>query len=396
MPYITVKDTPQFKQISMEDLINELLAGYVEPERFTPKRNAPSSTRTYFHPSLTREMEDKCDVTRLTLILRAFCERHQALYEVPDRARLYLHYEIPKDHPNPETGIIEMRPIDAPKPELKQAQYELKSILENEFGALYHTSAFAYIPNRCCVDSVRRHQANQSWWFLKTDFSNFFGSTTPEFVHSMLRMIYPFSELYKYPAGEAAMVQAMDLCFLNGGLPQGTPISPMLTNLMMIPIDHRLANTLTKWTDGKHYVYTRYADDILISSKYKFDYDKVVSYINDTLRSFHAPFAIKDSKTRFGSRNGHNVNLGVVLNAQNEITIGHKKKESFRGMLTDYIRAKQSHESWPLPEVQSLYGLYTYYANLEPDFWNRTIDRMNRKYRCDLVSMMKEDVSGRH
>lgn len=395
MPYVTVKDMPQFTQLSMEDVISELLSGDIAPSVLTPRRNAPSSTRTYFAPRLSEDLENKCDVTRLVLLLRSFCEKHRNLYET-NRADLYQHYEIPKSHTNPETGLPETRPIDAPNPELKQALYELKSILENDFGALYHTSAFAYIPRRCCIDSVRRHQANQSWWFLKTDFSNFFGSTTPEFVHAMLRKIYPFCEVYKYPAGEAALEQALDLCFLNGGLPQGTPISPMLTNLMMIPIDHRLANTLTKWTDGTHYVYTRYADDILVSSKYKFDYQKIVDYINDTLRSFGAPFTIKESKTRFGSRSGHNINLGVVLNAENEITIGHKKKESFRGMLTDYIRTKATGGEWSLAEVQSMYGLYSYYSKIEPSFWERTINRMNYKYHCDIVQMMKSDISGRH
>lgn len=389
MPYVTVRDTPHFQQVTLEDLLN----GYVELDRLQPSRNAPSSTRTYFHKTLNAQLEAHVDVTRLVLILNGFIEKHQKLYDA-ERATLYHHFEIPKNHPNPKTGRYETRPIDAPNDELKAALYELKDILENEFHALYHTNAFAYIHNRCAVDAVRRHQANQSWWFLKTDFSNFFGNTTPEFAHYILRMIYPFSEVYKYPAGEAAMVKALDLCFLNGGLPQGTPISPMLTNLLMIPIDHRLANTLRNFTDGNHYIYTRYADDMLISSKQKFDPEQITGYIANVLREFHAPFSIKDEKTRMGSRNGHNANLGVILNAQNEITIGHKKKDAFRGMLSDYIRAKQNMESWSVHEIQTMKGLLSYYISIEPDFWKRTLDRMNRKYRCNIIDMMNADLCG--
>lgn len=389
MPYVTVRDSPQYEQVTLEDLLN----GYVDPERFLPKRNAPSSTRTYFCNQLNGALKEKCDVAKLVMILNAFVQRHENLYQVA-RSSLYRHFEIPKNHPDPVTGVYGTRPIDAPNDELKTALLELKTIFEENFGILYHTSAFAYIPNRCAVDAVRRHQANQSYWFLKTDFSNFFGSTTPTFMHRMLQMIYPFSEIYQYPAGKQAMSKVIDLCFLNGGLPQGTPISPMLTNLMMIPIDHRLANTLTKFTDHHHYVYTRYADDIIISCKYKFNYESIVSYINDTLQSFQAPFAIKDTKTRFGSRNGHNANLGVILNAENQITIGHKKKDSFRSMLVDYIHSKMDGIRWSLSEIQSMRGLLEYYSNIEPEYWGRTIDRINRRYGCDLRGMIKSDLCG--
>ena len=95
-----------------------------------------------------------------------------------------------------------------------------------------------------------------------------------------------------------------------------------------------------------------------------------------------------------GSRNGHNANLGVILNAQNEITIGHKKKDAFRGMLSDYIRSKQNMENWSMHEIQTMKGLLSYYISIEPDFWKRTLDRMNRKYHCNIIDMMNADLCG--
>lgn len=43
----------------------------------------------------------------------------------------------------------------------------LKTMLEEDFHVLYHTSAFAYIKKRCTVDAVKRHQKNESKWFGK-------------------------------------------------------------------------------------------------------------------------------------------------------------------------------------------------------------------------------------
>lgn len=386
MPYVTLQMNPVYTQLSLEDILD----GDLDPKRFMPVRNAPSSTRTVYRTQLRQDFINRFNVPGMIRILKEFTTKYAALSD-RNRKDLYYHFEIPKNTIDPATGRYGMRPIDAPEPELKLAQYELKSILENQCGASYHTNAFAYIHNRCAVDAIRRHQANHSKWFLKTDFHNFFGSTTPEFLKYMLSMIFPFSEIYQDPEGEAALDKALDLCFLNGGLPQGTPISPMLTNLFMIPIDHRLANVLRDH-DGVHYIYTRYADDMQISSKVKFNYGNIVQYINQTLAEFHAPFRLKDSKTRFGSANGHNFNLGVILNENNDITIGYKRKMAFRGQLYDYIQHHLRHDPIPMHDLQVMAGLLSYYTSIEPDYWRQTIERINSKNHVDLNKIILADL----
>ena len=104
----------------------------------------------------------------------------------------------------------------------------------------YHTAAFAYVKKRSTVDAVKRHQKNSSKWFAKLDLHDFFGSTTLDYAISMFSMVFPFSEIVKEPQGEEALRTAMSLAFLNGGLPQGTPISPLITNVMMIPVDFKV------------------------------------------------------------------------------------------------------------------------------------------------------------
>ena len=140
-----------------------------------------------------------------------------------------------------------------------------KTMYEEDFHVLYHTSAFAYIKHRCTVDAVKRHQSNQSKWFAKLDLHDFFGSTTLDFVMSMFSMVFPFSEVVKIPEGKAQLRKALELAFLDGGLPQGTPISPLITNVMMIPVDFKLSKAFRDY-DKQQFVYTRYADDFIISS----------------------------------------------------------------------------------------------------------------------------------
>lgn len=380
MPYITIMQTPAFHQLTFE----EVLSGNVDLSRIGLISSNSGNTRTYFAKELDRRFVKKFDINAMTLALRRFVDGHATLYAV-DRHSLYQKFYIPK-----KSGGL--REINAPVPQLMAALRELKTLFEGPLMARYHTTAFAYVPGRSTIDAVKRHQGNGSHWFLKTDFSDFFGSTTPEFLIQQLSMIFPFSEIVRTMAGKLALTEALDLCFLDGGLPQGTPISPMLTNLMMIPVDHRLSNCLRKYHD-QTFVYTRYADDILISSKRGFDHKQIVGFINDTLREFHAPFQIKDAKTRYGSRAGSNWNLGIMLNKDNQMTVGWKNKRRFHAMLCNYILDRQNGKPWELHDVQVLSGLMNYYRMVERDFVDRAVKFNNEKFQTDVLASLHEDLS---
>lgn len=352
MVYVTCYQTPKHHQISFEDII----FGKVLPRDFDPQKADESAT-------VTRRIKDIPGSTvyadGLIRKLEAFIESHRDIYE-SKREDLYHTFYIPKSSHG-------FRRIDAPNSVLSAALRELKSILEDDFKAMYHTSAFAYVPGRCTIDAVKRHQSNGSNWFLKTDFSNFFGNTTPAFLISILKMIYPFSDVCHKQEGLEALAKALDLCFLNGGLPQGTPISPMLTNIMMIPVDHMLYNTLVK----EGFVYTRYADDILISHRQTFNFNEMVGRINAVLRAFNAPFSIKNEKTRYGSRAGSNWNLGVMLNKDNKITIGYKKKAQLRAMCHNLYCDTIAGNNWDKHDIMILQGQMSYYNMVEPDYMQK-------------------------
>lgn len=283
------------------------------------------------------------------------------------------------------------RRIDAPKEELKGALYQLKAIFEEMFGALYHTSAFAYVKNRSTLDALKRHQANESKWFGKYDLSNFFGSTTVGFIMKMFSMIFPFSEVVKYQSGKAELEKALSLCSLREVLPQGTPISPTITNIMMIPVDHKLSNTLRNF-NGQSFVYTRYADDFLISSKYNFKFKDVEQLLVDTLAEFDAPFTIKSEKTRYGSSAGSNWNLGVMLNKDNKITVGYKKKRQFQAMLSSYVMDRLHGQRWDKSDIQQMEGFRNYYRMVEGETIDKIIEHIGQKFDVDIVQLIKEDL----
>ena len=377
MIYITVRQSPMYHQMTLEEFLFE-----TETQPSLMNDNT-TNTRTYEVESLSRHFLSKLHLNHLIGKLTTFNQETANLREVP-RHDLYHTFYIPK-----KSGGL--RKIDAPNPELMDALRKLKTIFEEDFNALYHTSAFAYVRKRSTVDAIKRHQYNESKWFGKYDLSNFFGSTSPEFVEKMFSMIFPFSEVMKNPEGKEQLTTALSLAFLDGGLPQGTPISPIITNLMMIPIDFTLSKKLRQF-EKQRFIYTRYADDFLISSRYDFDFKKIENLIVDTLRSFNAPFSIKSSKTRYGSSSGSNWNLGVMLNRENKLTIGYKKKRQFQAMLASYVMDKQNGVNWDLNDVQVLEGYRNYYRMIEGDTIDKIVEHIGKKFKVNIVRMIKDDL----
>jgi hypothetical protein len=377
MVYITVMQSPIYHQMTLEEF---LFQNFQAP---TVINTNVSNTRTYAYETVSEHFTSRIDTDALIRKLVRFNEQTEAL-RAQERSTLYETFHIPK-----KSGGL--RRIDAPKPELMNALRNLKTIFEEDFHALYHTSAFAYVKNRCTVDAVKRHQKNNSKWFGKLDLHDFFGSTTLDYVIKMFSMVFPFSEIVKFPNGEAELRKALDLAFLNGGLPQGTPLSPLITNVMMIPVDYKLANAFREF-DKQRFIYTRYADDFIISSKVDFDVHRVEKLVVDTLHEFGAPFTINESKTRYGSSAGRNWNLGVMLNKDNEITVGHKKKRQFQSMLYNYITDKLKGVSWPREDVQTMQGLHSYYRMVEPETIDAIVKHTNEKMETDVLRLIKDDL----
>lgn len=375
MPYITVNIEPKVYQLTFDDILN----GCTEAS-FAPAKDT-RDTRTWLTNSINPVLLDKTNFRAMYEALAAFNEKYAALIAVEDKSALYRSFKIPK-----RSGGL--RKIDAPQDELMLALRELKAILEKKFYASYHTAAFAYVHGRSTIDSVKRHQANNSRWFLKMDAKGFFPSTTEKFLTEMLYKIYPFCSFVNHDYGyKETLEKALSLCFLNGGLPQGTPTSPMLTNMMMIPIDHAIAKMCREHTP--HLCYTRYADDILISSQFDFKWSEVQNAVTDIFGQFSAPFTLNAEKTRYGSSAGRNWNLGVMLNKDNKITIGHEKKKVFKAMIFQFMTDYLNGNPWSLEDVQHFLGLASYYRMVEGGEIDKILKSYSEKFGKDVLVTAK-------
>ena len=392
MPYITTKLKPKSRQqISLETLLYSNVNKHSRLEK-----EDTYNTRTYFLREITENQRSQHDTWGELNRLKRFNETYDHLLDVPDMKVHYNHFEIreKKKIKGDKTGKlfkIKNRPIDSPLEELKEAQIELRKILEQIMPVNYHTAAFAYVERRSPVMCNKRHLLNNSKWYLHLDFDNFFGSITIEFVMQQFSKIFPFSELLHYDEGREEFERAISLCFLNGGLPQGTPISPMLTNIIMIPVDYCIAKALRKYPKM---IYTRYADDLIISSPQKFNKDEIIEEVKQVIRGFHAPLKLNENKTRFQSVNGSNWHLGVLINGNMELSIGREAEDELRAAIDQFMRNYNENLIWPVKKVQKLKGTISYYKNIEKDRVETLLKRYSEKHGRSVIGTMNQIIKG--
>lgn len=304
-----------------------------------------------------------------------------------DPNKHYYDFRIPK-----ASGGLRL--INAPEEDLKIILRDLKDFLQNTLHILPHNAAHAYVPNRSPLTALQRHQYNESKWFLKIDLKSFFPSCTEKFIHQQLSKIYPLNLMYASEQLKEVMqiiVKAACYHFETGyGLPQGTPLSPYLTNLLMVPIDYEIHNFCKQWKK-QHFVYTRYADDIQISSKYNFNYEELKNEIQKIITA-NSPLSINTEKTRYGSNTGRNWNLGLMLNAENKLTIGYRRKRQLKQKLLNYCTKT---EEWTAEDIRSFHGELEYFKHIEPEYAEHMLAEYSRKYNNneDIITQMRARMS---
>ncbi len=153
----------------------------------------------------------------------------------------YRHFRIPKRHGGHRT-------IYEPAPELKRIQRRIHRRLLARLRC--HEAATGFRPGRSIVHNALPHVGKAV--VVRMDLWEFFPSTRAERVHQYFRFLGWNRRTSQLLA---------KLCTHRGGLPQGAPTSPVLSNLVNYQLDARL-DALARRLGA---TYTRYADDLTFS-----------------------------------------------------------------------------------------------------------------------------------
>ena len=257
------------------------------------------------------------------------------------------------------------RTITAPIDCLKIAQKQILKDMTNKMKYLPSNNAHGFTKNRNCKTAMQVHQNNKSKYFLKLDIHDFFGSVTKTTIENAMEKHWAFKALT-----QTQKYYILEICTLNDVLPQGSPMSPMLGNLVLHEFDYYLDKKLKK----EHLIYTRYADDLLISSTDDFrnKVPELIEYIKSELGKLG--LTISDKKTRYGNYSGRNWNLGIMYNKDGNLTVGYKKKKLFKNILHNMEKQDEIKSE----DYMKIQGQLAYAAYIEPEYFEPFIQRLNK------------------
>ena len=180
------------------------------------------------------------DFKHLSLLL-GYEPAELAFYLFASEELFYTQIQVPKKNGG-------FRNIEIPSERLKEIQrWILRNILEN---IEIHGACYGFRKGKSIFDHAQLHVGKEC--VLSMDLKDFFPSITQKEV---------FNLFYKEGYTKKVSYYLSKMLTKDGVLPQGSPASPMISNIVSHHLDKRL-NELAKCYNA---VYSRYADDITFS-----------------------------------------------------------------------------------------------------------------------------------
>lgn len=290
----------------------------------------------------------------------------------------YERFEIPK-----KTGGTRL--ISAPKPRLKKAQHW---ILENMLNHIeMHNAAEGCVIGKSIKSNAERHVKKAV--VINQDLKNFFPTITYERIKGMfvsLGYSPQAATIFALICSEAK-VQEVELngqrLYARRGerfLPQGSPCSPAITNIICRKLDKRLQGLANKYG----FAYSRYVDDITFSgaAEQMQHITAILKYSGKIIREEN--FNLHPDKLRIMKRGGRQEVTGVVVNEKPNVD--RKKVKQFRALVYQIEKDGLTGKTWDgtaeniLPRI---FGYASFIHQINPEKGadlKRRVDALISKY----------------
>lgn len=283
----------------------------------------------------------------------------------------YHHYSVAKR----KGGF---RNIAAPKQKLKLAQ---RKILEEILSKIAVSDfAHGFLKEKSVVSGAMAH-VGQPKLVINMDLEDFFPTITFERVRGMFKGFGYSGYISSLLAMVCTYCQRMEI-EVRGAikyvktspriLPQGSPASPMITNILCGKLDKRLSGLASK----NGFTYSRYADDISLSLKEDF-YEgteltegRICGLVSKIVAE--EGFKVNRSKTRFLRKNNRQSITGIVINNE-EIGVPRKWIKTLRAAIYNANKLKAS-GNLPMEKINEISGMTAWIKSVNEKRYKNIID----------------------
>lgn len=213
--------------------------------------------------------------------------RDLTFFLIPDSSCFYKTIKIPK-----QSGGL--RKISIPVFDLKYIQRWILDVILSKMVPSIH--AIGFRPGLSIVDNAKIHLDAEEVVCL--DIEDFFPSISFSQVFRLFNY-YGYTKQVSYTLAK--------LCTYDNSLPQGSPASPMISNIVCLRLDKRLSALAERFLGN----YSRYADDITFSGP--LNINKIIPFAINIIND--EGFKVNAKKTRVAGRNQRQEITGLIINS---------------------------------------------------------------------------------
>ncbi len=177
------------------------------------------------------------------------------------------------DIPKPDGG---MRMLGIPTVTDRLIQQAIAQVLQPHFDPTFSASSFGYRPGRSAKDAVKRvrdHIAAGNRWMVDMDLAKFFDRVNHDVLMARLARRIEDKRLLglirRYL--QAGLMAGGLVSPRREGTPQGGPLSPLLSNILLDDLDKAL--------ERRGHAFVRYADDCSIFVRSKRSGERVLASV---------------------------------------------------------------------------------------------------------------------
>lgn len=276
------------------------------------------------------------------------------------------------------------RIISAPKRQLKAIQ---TAVLENILNRIPVTdSAHGFIKERSILTNAQPHIAKDI--VINVDLKNFFPTISYKRVKGLFKS-FGYSEQLSVILALTCTQSETDKVELDGityyvqkgerFLPQGSPASPAISNLLVYKMDKRIEGLAAKLG----FTYSRYADDLSFSaSKEKEEnISKLLYFLKKICES--EGFTVHPRKTHIMRKGNLQKVTGIVVNEKQNIERSQLRR--FRALLHNIETNGWKEQQWGKSEniVSSIEGYISFVCMVNPEkgaAFRKQYERIVQKY----------------
>ena len=194
----------------------------------------------------------------------------------------------------PKLGSKELRPLGIPEVENRVVEMAVRNVIEPIFEHTFAEHSYGFRPGRGAKDALRRVdqllKAGQHW-VVDADLKGYFDSIPQDKLMAavtehladgaLLELIEKFLQ-------QGVMESGQGWSPTEKGTPQGAVLSPLLANLYLNPLDHRMAQ--------KGWAMVRYADDFVLLCPSREEAEQALAEIRQWVHE--AGLVLHPTKTR--------------------------------------------------------------------------------------------------